>query len=147
MIAVPAIIVAGLVATGLTLAALPSPTEATGAASRAGTTTAAARPVDTTLARNARTDVLDLTLAKRKARTDRSTARPALSAANKKAPKPAAAPRPKSVGTRYATVALNVRTQAAADAQLLSVLKAGSKVSITGTSSSLSVSRPRWPPW
>lgn len=136
-IAVPAIIVAGLVSTGLTLAAIPSPTEATGAASLAGATTAAARPIDTSLARNARTDVLDLTLAKREARTDRSTARPALSAAKKKAPKPAAEPHPKSVGTRYATVALNVRTKADADAHLLTVLKAGSKVSVTGTTDGL----------
>ena len=132
-IAVPATIVAGLVATGLTLAAIPSPTQATGAASPAGTTAAATRSIDTSLARNARTDVLDLTLAKRETRTNRSAARPALIPAKKKAPKPASVPRPTAVGTRYATVALNVRTKADADAHLLTVLKAGSKVSITDT--------------
>ena len=132
-IAAPAIVVAGLVATGLTLAAIPSPTEATGAGSSAATTAAGAGPIDTTLARNTRTDVLDLTLAKRDARTNRSTARPALHAAKKKARKPAAGSRPESVGIRYATVALNVRVKADPGAPLLTVLEAGSKVSITGT--------------
>ncbi len=142
--AAPAAIVAGLVATGLTVAMIPSPTSATGASMGADTetvathspvpataapaTAASAAAVSTTTAMpgDARLDTLDFASLQRRERTNRGATRKAIEAH-------ASEPKLDVTGTRYATVALNVRTKAAADAKLVTVLKPGVRVKITDT--------------
>jgi hypothetical protein len=136
----PAAIVAGLVATGLTLAAIPSPTSATSASAGIGT----AASTNGTAASSDPSDSLDFASAQRQERADRSTMRLALdperpesteSAGSKKTDSDKRAPELDLdvSGTRYTTVALNVRTEANSDAKLITVLKPGVKVKITDT--------------
>jgi len=140
--AAPAAIVAGLVATGLTLSAIPSPTSATSASVQAGgaathdaepaarstvVSTGAAAPSDAGL------EALDFASAQRQGRANRSMTRLAIEQKKVEAKKTEPALRLDVSGTRFTTVALNVRTKANSDAKLVTVLKPGVKVKITGT--------------
>ena len=122
-VAAPGAVVAGLVATGLALAALPSPTSATSASMSVTSASPSASPSVHVAVTGSR-DALDLSFAKRDARANRSNSRPALAAAK---------PDLKVAGTRYTQVSLNVRTKADDDAKVVTVLKAGAKVKITDT--------------
>ncbi len=123
----PGAVIGGLLATGLVLATLPSPTSATSASTAAATSARETVSGRATSAGAVRSDLLDLTIAKREARTNRSTDRPALPAPE------LSAPIPEPTGSRYATVALNVRTKADDDAKVVTVLKAGAKIKVTDT--------------
>jgi SH3-like domain-containing protein len=139
--AAPAAIVAGLVAAGLCLAAIPSTTSATSASVRfdaADQTARSAASNGPASPSDVRSGSLDFGSAQRQERADRSTMRLALDPENTQAEKTKSAktePKPDLdvSGTRYTTVALNVRTKADSDAKLVTVLKPGVKVKITDT--------------
>ncbi|HET9647966.1 MAG TPA: SH3 domain-containing protein [Microlunatus sp.] len=123
-VAAPGALVAGLVAAGLAMAALPSPTQATSASVQARTVTTPSSSFVTGPS-GAEVDALDLGMLKRETRTTRNTGRPAL--------KTQAAPDLHVEGTRFTTVALNVRTEPKNDAKLVTVLKPAATVKITDT--------------
>ena len=131
-VAVPSVI-AGLATTGVVAAATGS-TTVPQSSSPTGTASASASPSPTASPR----------AAEREQPTSRNASRnrPALTAAAKPAkpakPKLGALPTVKLpslrvVDTEYTRVALNVREQADADSDLITVLKSGSKVSVTKT--------------
>ncbi len=133
-VAAPGAIVAGLVATGLALAAVPSPTSATSASVVVPVSSGTAAPSQAAAPSPLRADALDLTTAKRDDRANRSAGRRPV-AARKVEAQVEQFHALEVTGTRYATVALNVRTKADEHAELVSVLKAGVKVKITDTTS------------
>lgn len=127
-LAAPGVVVAGLVATGLALAAVPSPTLATSASVAAGGTGSSTSPGATPAATDltsARFDARDFAEAQRGDRADRGTQRETLDVVGHF--------HLSSIGSRYATTALTVRTDAADDAAKVAVLKAGARVLITDT--------------
>ncbi len=72
-------------------------------------------------------------LSERAQRTTRSDARPALDQAISAAATAKTAPEPKVIGKRYATESLNIRVDAAAKAKAVTVVDAGTKLTVTDT--------------
>jgi hypothetical protein len=145
-VAVPSLI-AGLVTTGVVAVAAGSATDSTSAPSVATTVESSAvsaspenvtREQGTSRSGSDRPALSPTAAAAAKAKAKKATA------ATKAKPKPKTAAKPallpevdlpslKVVDTEYTRVALNVREKAAAGSDLITVLKSGSKVEVTGT--------------